>query len=69
MTPAETQDEPDLVALLSQALHLAGRSGAPEEASRIAAKAWWVLTKSGDPKGAQRINGVMHYLARLHQET
>lgn len=59
--------ERDLVVLLSKALRLAGDAGRPVAASRLAAKAWWALNES-DPKGAQRINGVMHYLARLPEE-
>lgn len=58
----------DLVVLLSKALRLAGDAGRPVAASRLAAKAWWVLNES-NPSGAQRINGVMHYLARLPEET
>lgn len=37
-------------------------------ANRLAGKAWWAL-KEDDPKGAQRINGIMHYLAELPEET
>lgn len=57
----------DLVVLLSKALRLAGDAGRPVAASRLAAKAYWALSET-DPKGAQRINGLMHYLARLPEE-
>lgn len=55
----------DLVVLLSQALRLLGQAGRPVEASQIAGKAWWATRANGDEKGAARINGVMHYLAKL----
>lgn len=67
-----TQPEPvsadrDLVVLLGRALRLAGEAGRPIAASRLAGKAWWALHET-DPRGAERINGVMHYLARLPDE-
>lgn len=58
----------DLVVLFSKSLHLLGDAGYPVAASRLAAKAWWTL-KDQDPKGAQRVSGVMHYLAKLPEET
>jgi hypothetical protein len=57
----------DLVGLFSKALRQLGEAGHPVAASRLAAKAWWVLHES-DPRGAERVNGVMHYLARLPEE-
>lgn len=57
----------DLVVLFSKSLRLLGEAGYPAAANRLAAKAWWAL-KDDDLKGAQRINGVMHYLAKLPDE-
>lgn len=57
----------DLVVLFSKALRQLGDAGYPVAANRLAAKAWWSL-KDDDPKGAQRISGVMHYLAKLPEE-
>lgn len=67
-TPIQPGSERDLVVLLAKALRLAGDAGRPVAASRLAAKAWWALNDS-DPGGAARINGVMHYLARLPEES
>lgn len=58
----------DLTVLLSKALRLLGEAGRPVAASKLAGKAWWAATKVGDEAGAARINGVMHYLARLPPE-
>lgn len=58
----------DLVVLFSKALRLLGDAGYPVAANRLAAKAWWTL-KEDDPKGAHRISGVMHYLAKLPEES
>jgi hypothetical protein len=57
----------DLVVLFSRSLRLLGEAGFPAAANRLAANAWWAL-KDDDPKGANRISGVMHYLAKLHEE-
>ncbi len=66
--PAHRPDpDRDLVVLLSRALRALGDAGRPVAANRLAAKAWWSL-KDTDPKGAQRVNGVMHYLAGLGEE-
>jgi hypothetical protein len=51
--------------LLVKAVRALGAAGQPEEASRIAGKAWWVLKEY--PRQAERVNGTMHYLARLEQ--
>ena len=51
--------------LLTQALKLLGQAGRPVEASEIAGKAWWAARAVGDDRGEARINGVMHYLAKL----
>lgn len=58
----------DLVVLFTRALRLLGDAGYPVAANRLAGKAWWTL-KQDDPKGAQRVSGVMHYLAKLPEET
>lgn len=44
-----------------------GKAGRPSEAMRIAATGWGALWTS-HPDDAERINGVMHYLARLEAE-
>lgn len=54
--------------VLVKALHSLGAAGRPDEASRLAARAWWVLRDSR-PREAEHINGVMHYLARLPAES
>lgn len=58
----------DLVVLFCKALMLLGEAGRPVAASRLAGKAWWAAQDSGDEKGAARINGVMHHLAKLPPE-
>lgn len=60
-------DTPELVVLFSKALRELGDAGRPVAANRLAAKAWWAI-KDSDPRGAHRINGVMHYLAKLPDE-
>lgn len=47
-----------------RALRALGEAGRPDEASRIAAQGWSALRHS-DPQTAERLNGTMHYLARL----
>ncbi len=66
-----TGTEPDSVDLVNgttdillRALRELGKSGKPDSANRLAARAW-VLLKSNYPREAQRLNGLMHYLARL----
>ncbi len=59
--------ERDLVVLFAKSLRLLGQCGRSSAANRLAAQAWWAL-KDDDPAGAQRINGVMHYLAKLPDE-
>jgi uncharacterized protein (DUF2249 family) len=54
--------------VLVKALHALGAAGRPTEASRLAARAWWVL-REARPREAEHINGVMHYLARLPAES
>lgn len=69
---ADTTAEPDhaaavtgLTDLLVKAVRALGAAGDADQASRIAAKAWWVLKEW--PRQAERLNGTMHYLARLPQ--
>lgn len=58
----------DLVVLFTRALRQLGEAGHPVAANRLAGKAWWAI-KDTDPTGARRIDGVMHYLAKLPEET
>jgi len=62
------QPERDLVALFVKALRRLGNAGEPEEASKLAAQAWWAL-KDTDPRAAEHVNGVMHYLAGLEESS
>lgn len=55
----------EMTDLLVKAVRALGAAGQPEAASRIAGKAWWVLKDW--PRQAERVNGTMHYLARLEQ--
>ncbi|MGH8889113.1 MAG: hypothetical protein ACRDV3_05040 [Acidothermaceae bacterium] len=54
----------DTTELLVKALRALGAAGQPVAASKMAARAWWVL-RDTSPREAERVNGVMHYLARL----
>ncbi len=54
-----------LARVLTRALRELGESGAPEAASRLAAQAWVTLRGAHRPQ-AERLAGVLHYLARLH---
>lgn len=53
--------------VLVKALRALGQAGRPDAASRLAAQAWWVL-RDPHPREAERVNGVMHFLARLPAE-
>lgn len=44
-----------------------GKAGRPSDAMRIAATGWGAIWTT-HPEDAERINGVMHYLARLEAE-
>nr|WP_231979621.1 DUF2249 domain-containing protein [Tessaracoccus coleopterorum] len=55
------------VGYLIKALRAVGRSGDPDAANRLAAQAWLRL-RDVDPRQAERINGAMHYLARLPRQ-
>lgn len=54
----------DLVKVLSRALRVLGDDGRADVASRLAAQAW-VLCRQEHPAAAERLNGLMHYLARV----
>lgn len=54
----------DLVTLFTKALRALGKAGHADEAMRLAGQAWWGLEDT-DPRAAERVNGTMHYLARL----
>lgn len=56
------------VGYLLKALRLVGKSGDPDAANRLAAQAWLAL-RDEHPRQAERLNGAMHYLARLPQTT
>jgi len=53
--------------VLVRALRALGNAGQSDTASRLAARAWWVL-KSQHPREAERLNGISHYLARLPEQ-
>jgi uncharacterized protein (DUF2249 family) len=54
-----------LTRALAQALRALGNAGEPVTASRLAAQAW-VLLRDRHHGEAERLAGVLHYLARLH---
>ena len=56
-----------LTRVLVRALRELGESGTPESASRLAAQAWVTVRHSHRPQ-AERLAGVLHYLARLHTD-
>jgi hypothetical protein len=53
--------------VLVKALRTLGEAGHPDAASRLAARAWWAL-KEVRPRECERVNGAMHFLARLPSE-
>lgn len=53
--------------MLGKCMRSLGKSGRPDEASRLGGRAWVALYKVA-PREAERINGVMHFLARLPAE-
>lgn len=61
------QNDRDILTLFTKALRALGQAGRADEASQLAAQAWWGL-KDADPRGAERVNGTMHYLARLMED-
>lgn len=50
--------------VLVKTLRALGQNGQPEAANQLAARAYWALRPSA-PDEAERINGTMHFLARL----
>jgi uncharacterized protein (DUF2249 family) len=56
-----------LTKVLTRALRELGEVGSPESASRFAAQAW-VLVRGEHRTEAERLAGVLHYLARLHND-
>ncbi|HEU5042691.1 MAG TPA: hypothetical protein VFT75_00990 [Nocardioidaceae bacterium] len=63
--PAEAADElAGTVDVLVKTLRALGKAGHPDTANRLAARAWWTL-RDARPREAERVNGAMHYLARL----
>ena len=63
---ASDQDEliAELTAVLAKSLRALGKAGQPDEASRLGATGWSLL-RHDHPREAEKINGTMHYLARL----
>ncbi|AMT94920.1 hypothetical protein [Brevibacterium linens] len=63
---APDQDEliTELTAVLAKSLRALGKAGQPDEASRLGATGWSLL-RHDHPREAEKINGTMHYLARL----
>ena len=53
-----------LTAVLVRALRELGKAGEPEAANRFGAEAYAALRRD-EPRAAERLNGVMHYLVRL----
>ena len=56
-----------LTKVLTRALRQLGEAGAPEAASRLAAQAW-VTVRADHRAEAERLAGLLHYLARLHSD-
>lgn len=53
-----------MVKLLSRALRALGEAGRPADASRLAAQGWSLL-RGSNSEAAERLSGLLHYLARL----
>lgn len=69
-TPSDVRADDPLASttdVLVRTLRALGQAGHPDAASRLAAKAWWAL-REVRPREAERINGAMHFLARLPAE-
>lgn len=66
--PSEIAEANEKVArIIVRLLRLLGDAGEPAEAGRVAGQAWAALRRV-HPHAAQRINGAMHYLAKLEGE-
>lgn len=57
-----------LTHLLTRALRVLGEAGHPADASRLAAAGWAALRRTY-PIEARQLNGLLHYLARLPEQT
>lgn len=66
-SPAAGEPLAVLTTTLVRALRQIGAMGEPARASRLAAEAY-VGLRTNQPRAAERINGVMHHLARLEAE-
>lgn len=67
-TPAELEEANEKLArILTRALRVLGDSGDPQEAGRLGGQAWSAI-RHVHPHAAKRINGTMHYLAKLEGE-
>ena len=53
-----------LTRVLAKACRALGDAGHPQEAAALAAQGWTIVRKV-HPKQADRLDGAMHYLARL----
>ena len=56
-----------LTKLLARGLRALGEAGQPDRASKLAAAGWSAL-RHDHPAEAERMNGLLHYLARLPTE-
>lgn len=66
--PSTTSAIDALTRAFVRACRQLGKAGRPTDAMRIAAEGWSALWAS-HPDDAERINGVMHFLARLEQQS
>ncbi|GAB3040135.1 hypothetical protein GCM10027052_21130 [Parafrigoribacterium mesophilum] len=63
--PADSPDPIDgLTRVLAKACRALGDAGHPKEAAALAAQGW-TMVRGLYPKQADRLDGAMHYLARL----
>ena len=56
-----------LTKLFARGLRALGEAGQPDKASKLAAAGWSAL-RHDHPAEAERMNGLLHYLARLPAE-
>jgi len=67
-TDGETTDVVEgLTRVLAKACRQLGDAGHPREAGKLAADGW-VLLRENHPKQAERLDGTMHYVARLEKK-
>lgn len=55
-----------LTTLLIEALRALAQSGRPQDANRLAGRAWAVLRRD-EPRHAQRIKGLMHKISHTYE--